>query len=115
MQKIGTSYALYFNKKHKRLGSLFQGRFKSVYVDSNEYLLYLSAYVNRNNFIHGYKSKNWIYSSELDYLGKRNGKLCKKDIILGQFDGNKKKYEEFMNENALYLREKKELEKYVLE
>ena len=53
MQKLGTSYTMYFNKKYKRSGSLFQGKFKSIHIDSNEYLLHLSAYINQNNFIHG--------------------------------------------------------------
>jgi len=50
MQKIGTSYTMYFNQKYKRSGSLFQGTFKSVHIDPDDYLLYLSAYVNKNNF-----------------------------------------------------------------
>jgi len=53
MHKLGTSYSMYFNKKQKRNGSLFQGKFKSIHIDSNEYLLYLSAYVNQKHFIHG--------------------------------------------------------------
>ena len=52
MHKIGTGYTRYFNEKTKRSGSLFQGRYKSVWVDSNEYLLYLSVYVNLNDKIH---------------------------------------------------------------
>jgi putative transposase len=86
MHKISTGYTNYFNKKYDRNGSLFQGPFKAIHINSNEYLLYLSAYVNRNNFIHGYqKNEEWKYSSVLDYLGKRNGTLCLKNIILDQF------------------------------
>jgi len=48
MLKLSSGYSSYFNKKNKRSGSLFQGRFKAVHIDSNEYLLYLSAYVNKN-------------------------------------------------------------------
>jgi len=115
MQKLSTSYTNYFNVKYKRSGALFQGRYKSAHIDSNEYLLYLSAYVNKNNFIHGYnKDDSWPYSSLPDYLGKRNGKLVNKEIILGQFDGVGQ-YAEFMDKNALYMREKKELEKYLIE
>jgi REP element-mobilizing transposase RayT len=115
MKKIGSGYTSYFNKKHKRSGSLFQGRFKSVHIDSNEYLLYLTTYVNKNNYIHGYDNENWIYSSELDYIGKRNGNLCDREIILGQFNNDCKKYEEFMKENVLYLKNKKDLERLILE
>jgi len=50
----------------------------------------------------------------LDYLGKRNGTLCKKGVILDQFR-SVKDYEIFLNDNAVHLKEKKELEKYLLE
>jgi putative transposase len=104
MHKLGTGYTNYFNKKYNRSGSLFQGPFKAIHIDSNEYLPHLSVYINKNYFIHGYDkskfleakpplgglaSKNspseWKYCSVLDYLGKRNGTLCKKEVILDQF------------------------------
>ena len=131
MLKLSTGYTTYFNKKYKRNGSLFQGPFKAIHIDSNEYLLYLSAYVNRNYFIHGYndnlgtKSPNksdddWKFCSVLDYLGKRNGTLCNNSFILNQFmqKGNStplENYREFLNANAQYFKDKKELEKYCLE
>jgi putative transposase len=72
MQKIGTGYTNYFNIKQKRSGALFQGKFKAVHVDSNEYLLHLSVYVNLNHFIHDSSEKNsdrvdWAYSSYAGY------------------------------------------------
>ncbi|KKQ62364.1 MAG: hypothetical protein US82_C0013G0034 [Parcubacteria group bacterium GW2011_GWC1_38_22] len=110
-KKLGTGYTNYFNKKYERSGSLFQGKFKAIHVDSNEYLLYLSAYVNRNYFIHGYQ-KEWKYCSELYYLGKRNGTLCDKKVILDQFYENN--YKNFLYTNSQYLKEKKELMHYCL-
>lgn len=114
MQKVGNGYSKYFNHKYKRSGVLFQGVFKSIHIDSNEYLLYLSVYVNKNNFIHGYNKSDWKYSSLLDYLGKEKDGLCNKNVILGQFK-NIEEYNEYMKVNALYLKEKKEIEKYLLE
>jgi putative transposase len=115
MHKLGTSYTNYFNTKNKRTGSLFQGNFKAIHIDSNEYLLYLSAYVNKNNFIHGYRPDDkWEYSSLHEYAEKQKKKFCSKGVILGQF-GNKKEYLEFMRKNALYLKKKKADEKYLLE
>lgn len=115
MHKIGTSFTKYFNTKNKRSGALFQGRFKSACIDSNDHLLYLSAYVNKNNFIHGYSSDDsWQYSSLHDYYGLRNGMLCNKDVIVRQFS-DYAAYKEFVNVNALHFKEKKHLEKYVLE
>src|SRR3989344_8639651 len=52
MHKLSTGYTCYFNERNKRSGSLFQGTYKSKHIDSNEYLLYLSAYVNLNDQIH---------------------------------------------------------------
>jgi len=57
MHKFSTSYTNYFNAKEKRSGSLFQGRFKSKHIDSNEYLLWLFVYVNLNNYVHLRKTK----------------------------------------------------------
>lgn len=115
MHKLGTSHTKYFNTKKKRSGTLFQGRFKSVHIDSNEYLLYLSAYVNKNNFIHGYnKNDDWPYSSLQCYLGKKDDKLVNKNIISGQFKTTRG-YKNFLMDNALYMKEKKGIEKYLIE
>jgi len=46
MKDINAYYAMYFNKKYKRSGHLWQGRFKSWYVTDNAYLYALVAYMN---------------------------------------------------------------------
>lgn len=48
MQWINVSYATYFNRKRQRWGHLFQGRFKSILVDADEYLKHLSRYIHLN-------------------------------------------------------------------
>lgn len=48
MQWLGLSYSGYFNKRHRRVGPLFQGRFKSFIVDEGEYLKRLICYIHRN-------------------------------------------------------------------
>ena len=48
MQNINTSYTVYINKKYRRSGHLFQGRFKGIIVDKDEYLLTLSRYIHLN-------------------------------------------------------------------
>jgi len=48
MNSLGITYAKYFNKKNKRVGSLFQGRFKAKMIDNDEYLLHLSKYIHLN-------------------------------------------------------------------
>lgn len=99
MQRIGTGYTKYFNNKYKRSGSLFQGKFKSIHVHSNEYLLNLSVYVNLNDKVHqlGSPTSKLVRSrsSWKEYIeGKGISDLCAKDIIFAQF-GDKREYEEF--------------------
>ena len=48
VQWINVSYAAYFNRKRDRIGHLFQGRFKSILVDADEYLKHLSRYLHLN-------------------------------------------------------------------
>ncbi|HBB36474.1 MAG: Transposase [Candidatus Moranbacteria bacterium GW2011_GWC1_45_18] len=114
MHKIGTSYTNYFNKKNKRSGSLFQGRFKSAQIKPNA-LLYISSYVNCNSEIHGVaKAENYRWCSFPDYIGKRKDKLCFKRVILSDFKSGKD-YFEFAKENMKAQKQKKEDEKLLLE
>lgn len=48
MGKLCTAYAKYFNKKHNRTGSLFEGKFKSVYVEDDIQAKYLFSYIHLN-------------------------------------------------------------------
>ena len=117
MHRLGTSYTKFFNQKHERSGSLFQGSYKAVHIDSNEYLLYLSAYINHNHFIHGYsKDKNEIcpYSSLPDFLKQRKQNFINPQIITDQFQ-NPDDYLKYSQTNALYMRENKDRERYTLE
>jgi hypothetical protein len=43
---------MYFNQKYERSGSLFQGKFKSKLIDTDQYLKHILAYVRYNNYIH---------------------------------------------------------------
>ena len=50
MQWLGTSYTRKFNIANHESGHLFQGRFKSILVENDAYLLRLSCYIHRNPF-----------------------------------------------------------------
>lgn len=118
MHKLGLGYTNFFNKKYKRSGALFQGKFKAVHINSNEYLLHVSAYVNLNYKVHNLKkfggrtSKLWQSSWE-EYVNGEKG-ICKKDIILDQF-GNAEEYRKFAQDALHRIRERKEIEKLLLE
>lgn len=48
MQKLGTGYTMYFNKKNERVGGLFQERFKAVVVKDEEHFIHLPFYIHTN-------------------------------------------------------------------
>jgi len=95
MQWFGTSYTRRFNLNHHRGGHLFQGRFKSIIVENDAYLLRLSCYIHRNPLragiverlaeyywssyrFYGYKKKppNWLKTKSI--LSQLSGEDCHK-------------------------------------
>src|SRR6266516_3674047 len=48
MQWLNVSYTIWFNRRHQRVGHLFQGRFKSVLVEPQTWALGLSRYIHLN-------------------------------------------------------------------
>jgi len=48
LQKLSTAYVMYYNKKYRRTGSLFEGKFKSKHLDSDQYLKYIYSYIHLN-------------------------------------------------------------------
>ena len=88
MKRLG-GYTWYFNNKYKRSGSLFQGRFKSVHIDSNEQLLHTSVYVNLNDKVHsrggstaiGVTTAELVRSSWQEYIGNHTGEYTE-DIMI---------------------------------
>lgn len=48
LRRILTTYSMYFNKRYKRVGHLFQGPYKAVLVQNDSYLLHLSRYIHLN-------------------------------------------------------------------
>jgi putative transposase len=115
MQKVCTGYAMYFNKKNARSGALFQGRYKSVRIENNDVLLYVSAYVNCNSEVHGIaKASEYPWCSYSEYLNKSNSIVCEKTSISGQFKGSAE-YHIFCQEKVKGMTERKKNERYNLE
>ena len=48
MRQINANYAIYFNKKYKRVGHLWQGRYKSWYVVNEAYFYSIFRYIEHN-------------------------------------------------------------------
>jgi putative transposase len=48
LQRVGSRYVRYWNKRHHRSGTMWEGRFRSSIVDSDRYLLTCSRYIDMN-------------------------------------------------------------------
>jgi putative transposase len=70
---------MYFNRRYKRVGSLFQGHYKGVLVETDEQLLYLTRYIHRND--PRFKQP----SSYPNYLGRSHQDWVKPEFILQHF------------------------------
>ena len=87
MRNVSCVYAGEFNKKYKRIGHLFQERFKSQNVENDYYLLRLVRYIHRNPEKAGIcKTEDYIWSSYKEYLyGER---IIKRKVILEKYNAN---------------------------
>ena len=129
MRRISNSYVKYFNKKYERVGSLFQGKFKSVLIESESYLLHLSRYIHLNPLEVRpltISKEDWIssftYSSYPAYLGKIKKSCVKTDTILSFFNRKKQtvlklnEYNSYQNFVENYIKNPEEIpEELVLE
>ncbi|MBI4066873.1 transposase [Candidatus Gottesmanbacteria bacterium] len=97
MNSLGTRYAMYFNRKYKRKGVLFQDVYKAVLVETDEQLLHLSRYIHLNPInAQGISIDRWeeaLFPSSLsDYLGKRQTNWIAKNQILNYFSKTNPKF-----------------------
>lgn len=116
IRKCNISIAKYINISKERKGPIFESRFKSKHIDSNEYLLHLSLYIHLNplDFIsnktwRNHELKNWSIQKKqlLDYpwsslnfylnYRKNDPVISGNEIISNQFK-NHKEYESFLQE-----------------
>src|SRR3989338_712132 len=89
MRHINGSYTTYFNTKRQRAGHLFQGRYKAILVEADEYAGELSRYIHLNPVRAGIVNNPEEYrcSSYQNYTGKKADKWLTTDFILGYFGG----------------------------
>jgi hypothetical protein len=93
MQWFGTTYTRRFNWFNDKNGHLFQGRFKSIIIENDAYLVRLSYYIHRNPLRAGIVDRlaDFRWSSYLYYAyGKKAPSWLKTNLILNQMDGKEK-------------------------
>ena len=90
MHYLNGSYTTYINAKRKRRGHLFQGRFKSIVVDKDSYLLELSRYLHLNPVRAGMveQPEDYAYSSYRSFVGKKVEPFLLTNPVLKMFSTN---------------------------
>lgn len=108
MHGINSRYTIYFNRRHKRSGHLFQGRYKAIIVDKDEYLIPLSRYVHLNpvraRMVE--KPEQYKWSSYRGYMGKgKEDNWVEYSWVLSKFGQRRKiagqKYREYTEEGLI--------------
>lgn len=94
MRALANSYVRYFNEKYERQGTLFQGIFKGVLIENDNYLLHLTRYIHLNplevqppNGCNLFKNlSEYSYSSYGEYLGMRKTIWIHPEEVLSFFN-----------------------------
>jgi putative transposase len=83
MRSLNTSYAGYFNARHRRAGYLFQGRYKAYLVDREEYLVSLIRYIHENPVEAGLveRPREYRWSSHRAYLRGGPAWLAAEEVL----------------------------------
>lgn len=100
MHYINGSYTTYHNIKYRRCGHLFQGRYKSIVVDKENYFLELSRYIHLNpvraKIVPTPEKYKW--SSYNDYLNRKNDVYIDKDRIKNSLVMTESQYRRFVQD-----------------
>jgi REP element-mobilizing transposase RayT len=93
MRDLNGAYTIYFNRRHKRSGHLFQGRYKAILVDKESYLLELSRYIHLNPVrakIAKFPEEHKYSSADYYFSGRQPPFWLNTEFIISQFGNNKK-------------------------
>ncbi len=122
MQSLGTRYTMYFNRKYKRVGFLYQDTYKAVLIENEQQFIYLSKYIHQQAIVHkgptlqgrtlrsreqpssypeylGKRKTQWIHPEEiLTYFSKTNPKLTYNRLRLHRNASCNLRYKAFVEE-----------------
>lgn len=109
MQKLNMGYSKYFNERHERTGTLWEGKYKKIQITRDAHFLYIPYYIHLNPLDFAMpewrdgKVKNasqalkilraYRWSSHLDYLGVKNFPSVTRRDFLSDILNTRSKYE----------------------
>lgn len=97
MRSVATGYSMYFNKRHKRVGSLFQGVYKASRINSEDYWQHIGRYIHLNPLDLGVDYERYDYSSYQFFVGKAKADWVKPGLLMDDFRSIKE-YEKFVRD-----------------
>lgn len=107
MRKLLTGYAIYFNRRHRRRGYVYQNRYKSILCQEESYLLELVRYIHLNplraKIVKGVSELNkYKWSGHSTLIGAQQINWQSIDEVLEHFGSRRKeaieKYIDFIND-----------------
>lgn len=116
MKQVTNAYTEYFNKRYKRIGSLMQGTFKAVKVETDEQLIHLSRYIHLNPVVDGIVNDvdDYNWSSYKDFIMGNSRGLCNISVILNLFKSSDE-YKNFVKDQINYALELKKIEGLIID
>jgi REP element-mobilizing transposase RayT len=108
------AYVQAVNRQQGRSGTLFEGRFRHVWVDREEYLAHLCRYIHLNPVAAGLASQpgDWPYSNYLEWVGERAGTLKDEAFIRERFP-TPEAYHQFVADHQGEASARERIDKYV--
>lgn len=130
MQKMGIGFAKYYNARYDMKGTLFQGTYQGKLIDTDEYLSYVSVYIQVKNILEVYPgglrkalrefdkafdwAANYSFGSLGDYAGYRQSPIIQK-AVLGEMFSSASSYRAFARECVLGMNLGQKLGKLAVE
>jgi len=95
IQWLGVSYSVWFNRRHRRSGHLFQGRFKSFLIENDRYFKAMCLYIHGNPVRAGIVKKlpDYRWSSYRAYADRKyQFPWLTTELVLSMYGGSRRKF-----------------------
>ncbi len=109
VSNVLNAFTRYFNIKTERKGPIFLTQFKSVGIQRDEQLIHVSRYIHLNPYssqlvksFGNLEKYSWVSYKEYINTDKDKDKICDTKTVLGYFNGDRGKYQKFVEDNADY-------------
>lgn len=91
MREVNGRYAQFYNRKYRRVGPLFQGRYRALLVAADQRLLAVVRYVHHNPVVAGLEetAAAWRWSSRSAYQAGTEHAWVKTGLVLGIIDDDR--------------------------